>query len=181
MNRKRILLIFLIIFLLFLTYIVLKNPSHLQKTAEITHEATFSGQKHELLSETVKVARVIDGDTIELTDKRRVRYIGMDTPEIVDPTKPVECFGQEAREENRRLVDGKTVRFEKDVSETDSYGRLLRYVFVGDIFVNEILVRNGFARLATFPPDVTYRDQLIQAQREARVNNRGLWSQCPVQ
>jgi micrococcal nuclease len=178
---RRILLILIIILLFLLTYILLKNPPQSRKTAEITREATSSGKKYEAPRETVQVLRVIDGDTIELSDKRRVRYIGMDTPEIVDPAKPVECFGKEAADGNKRLVEGKTVQLEKDVSETDSYGRLLRYVYVGDIFVNETLVENGFARITTFPPDVKYRDQLTQAQREARANNRGLWSGCPVQ
>ena len=77
------------------------------------------------------VVRVIDGDTIEVEidgTSYRVRYIGIDTPETVHPQKPVECFGKEASEKNRELVEGKRVRLEKDVSDTDKYGRLLRYV-----------------------------------------------------
>jgi len=128
-----------------------------------------------------KVVRVIDGDTIEVSiagKSYKVRYIGIDTPETVHPSKPVECFGKEATEKNRELVDGKTVRLEKDVSETDSYGRLLRYVWVGDIFVNDYLVREGYAYACTYPPDVKYTEQFVQAQREARENNRGLWAAC---
>ena len=79
-------------------------------------------------AEYYKVARVIDGDTIELENGERVRYIGMDTPETVHPSKPVQCFGKAASAENSKLVSGKTVRLEKDVSDTDKYGRLLRYV-----------------------------------------------------
>jgi len=178
---KRILLVLIIILIFLLTYVSLNNPPQSQKAAEITREATSSGQKHEVASETAKVARVIDGDTIELADKQRVRYIGMDTPETVDPRKPVECFGKEASAENKRLVEGKTVRLEKDVSETDRYGRLLRYVYVDELFVNDSLVRQGFAHVSTFPPDVKYTDLFVQAEREARANNRGLWSACPVQ
>lgn len=182
MNRKRILLILLIIVLLFLTYVVLKSPSRSTKPAEITKEATVSArQKSEAPREEAKVERVIDGDTIELTDKRRVRYIGMDTPETVDPRKPVECFGKEASAENNRLVEGKTVELEKDVSEKDQYGRILRYVYVDGLFVNDYLVRQGFARVSTFPPDVAHESQFVAAEKEARENNRGLWSGCPVQ
>jgi len=132
-----------------------------------------------VVSTLPKVTRVIDGDTIEVDiggKLYKVRYIGIDTPETVHPSKPVECFGKEASEKNRQLVEGKTVRLEKDVSEIDSYGRLLRYVWVGDNFVNDYLVRQGYAYASTYPPDVKYADQFVQAQREARENNRGLWA-----
>jgi micrococcal nuclease len=140
--------------------------------------------RQEQLSSTLveaKVVRVIDGDTIEVAiggSLYKVRYTGIDTPETVHPSKPVECFGREASEKNCQLVEGKTVRLEKDVSETDSYGRLLRYVWVGDNFVNDYLVRQGYAYAYTYPPDVKYAEQFVQAQREARENNRGLWVAC---
>lgn len=128
----------------------------------------------------VLVSRVVDGDTIELFTGQKVRYIGMDTPEVVDPRKPVQCFGKEASLENKKLVEGKMVRLEKDVSQTDKYGRLLRYVYVGDLFVNDYLTRNGFAYMATFPPDVKFSQQFKDAQEEARINKRGLWKSCPI-
>ncbi|GBE16722.1 thermonuclease precursor [bacterium BMS3Abin15] len=127
-------------------------------------------------TEYAKVARVIDGDTVQLEDGRRVRYIGIETPEIVHPDKPVECFGKEANEENRMLVEGKEVRLEKDVSETDRYDRILRYVYIDDTFVNEHLIRGGFAFVSIFPPDVKYQDQLREAMADAKENNRGLWA-----
>lgn len=126
------------------------------------------------------VTRVIDGDTIELSTGQKVRYIGIDTPETVDPRKPVQCFGQEAKEENKKLVEGKMVRLEKDVSETDKFGRLLRYIYVDSVFVNDYLVRNGFSYAATFPPDVKFSQQFKAAQEEARINKRGLWQSCPI-
>lgn len=131
-------------------------------------------------AETAVVGRVIDGDTIELTDKRKVRYIGVDTPESVDPRKSVQCFGKEAKEENQRLLDGKTVRLVQDVSDTDKYGRLLRYVYIGDVFVNDYLVRQGFARIDTVPPDVSRSGQFLDAEQEARREFRGLWNTCSV-
>jgi micrococcal nuclease len=128
----------------------------------------------------VKVIRVIDGDTIEIEGKIKVRYIGVNTPELHDPKKPIECFGQAASDENKKLVEGKEVYIQKDFSETDKFKRLLRYVWVGDIFVNDYLVRQGFAQVSTFPPDVKYQQQFIEAQTEARETKRGLWSQCPI-
>lgn len=151
-----------------------------QKAIEILSEATATASLiPQINEENARVVRVIDGDTIELSDGRRVRYIGIDTPETVDPRKPVECFGKEAAEANRILVDGKTVRLEKDISNTDKYGRLLRYVFVNNQMINESLVHGGFAHSSTYPPDVKYQNQLRDAEQEARENKRGLWSGCP--
>lgn len=126
-----------------------------------------------------KVARVIDGDTIQLSDGQTVRYIGVDTPETVAPNQPVACYGHEASEKNKELVEGKTVYLEKDVSETDRFQRLLRYVYLetGEM-VNELLVRDGYAQVATFPPDVKYEQRFLEAQRTAREANRGLWGAC---
>ena len=125
-----------------------------------------------------QVLRVIDGDTIEVSlegQTYKVRYIGIDTPETVHPDKGVEWMGPEATEANRRLVEVQVVLLEKDVSETDKYGRLLRYVWVGELMVNAELVRLGFAQVSTYPPDVRYQDTFLQLQREAREAERGLW------
>jgi micrococcal nuclease len=134
------------------------------------------GERHE-------VVRVIDGDTIQVDvdgSLERVRYIGIDTPETVHPRKGVECFGKEASAKNAALVGGKTVRLVRDVSDRDRYGRLLRYVWVDDVFVNLELVREGYAQVSTYPPDVEHTDAFIAAQREAREANRGLWAACPA-
>ena len=130
--------------------------------------------------QSVKVTRVIDGDTIEIEGSQKIRYIGIDTPETVHPDKTVQCFGREATDKNKELTEGKTVELEKDISETDKYERLLRYVYINDLFVNDYLVRQGFAHASSYPPDVKYQDQLRAAEKEARSNNRGLWSQCDL-
>lgn len=125
-----------------------------------------------------RVVRVVDGDTIKVTvggKEVTVRYIGINTPETVDPRRPVQPFGKEASERNKNLVEGKLVRLEKDVSETDRFGRLLRYVYVNDDMVNATLVREGFAHAVSFPPDVKYQDMFRQLEREAREAKRGLW------
>ena len=128
--------------------------------------------------QSVKVTRVIDGDTVEIEGGQKVRYIGIDTPETVHPDMKVQCFGKEASNKNKELVEGKMVELEKDVSETDKYGRLLRYVYIGQIFVNDYLVRQGYAHASSYPPDIKYQGQLQEAEKEARDNNRGLWGEC---
>ncbi len=144
------------------------------KTAQET-----SGQNQSSV-DTFKVTRVIDGDTIEIEGGERVRYIGIDTPETVDPRKPVQCFGVEASNKNKELVEGKMVRLEKDITDRDKYNRLLRYVYVGDIFVNLELVKQGFAYSYSYPPDIKYQEQFLKAQQEAREAKRGLWNACPT-
>lgn len=121
---------------------------------------------------------MIDGDTIVVEidgGEYKVRYIGIDTPETVAPGQPVECYGKEASERNKELVDGKTVGLEKDVSETDQFGRLLRYVWLGETMVNAALVSDGFALASTYPPDVKNSDLFAALQAEAREAGRGLW------
>ncbi len=133
--------------------------------------------------ERARVVSVTDGDTIRVSIDGRgvsVRYIGIDAPETVDPRRPVGCFGKEASDANTRLVAGRTVELEKDVSETDRYGRLLRYVYVevegrGMVMVNEELVRAGYARASTYPPDVKYEDRFRALEAQARAGGAGLW------
>lgn len=119
------------------------------------------------------VTRVIDGDTIVIGSGQRVRYIGIDTPEVYPE---LEAYGMEAWQANRGLVEGKEVRLERDVSETDKYGRLLRYVYVDGVLVNAELVRLGLAEAKAYPPDTKYQDLLEQQEREARQAGRGMWA-----
>ena len=122
-----------------------------------------------------QVVRVIDGDTIEIATGQRVRYIGIDAPET-HPT--MECYGLEAWARNRELVEGKVVRLEKDVSETDRYGRLLRYVWVDQVMVNAELVRLGCAQATAYPPDVKHQERLRYLEAEAKSTGRGMWGIC---
>jgi endonuclease YncB( thermonuclease family) len=139
------------------------------------------------ITEEAKVIRVIDGDTIVVDrgqDDERLRYIGMDTPETVKPGSSLEWIGREASEANHALVDGKTVVLERDVSETDRFGRLLRHVWLrqglGWSLVDLELVRGGYARVSTYPPDVKYADLYLAAQVDAREHDRGLWGDGPL-
>ncbi len=125
------------------------------------------------------ITRVIDGDTVELSTGQRVRYIGVDTPETVDPRKGVQCFGKEASAYNKSLVLGQKVRLSKDVSDMDRYHRLLRYVYLEDgTLLNLKLVEEGYALAATFPPDVKYSKVFVAAEAKAREAKKGLWGKC---
>jgi micrococcal nuclease len=130
--------------------------------------------------ERALVSKAIDGDTIELSDGRKVRYIGVDTPETKHPTKGIECFGQQAAYQNAELVVGKTVQLEKDVNETDRYGRLLRYVWLDGQLINKTLVEQGYAFARSYPPDIKRQTELQAAEQTAQLQNLGLWSSCPA-
>jgi micrococcal nuclease len=119
-----------------------------------------------------RVVRVIDGDTIEITDGVRVRYIGIDAPEVYPEQ---EYYGKEARDKNKEFVEGKIVTLEKDITDKDRFGRLLRYVYVDGIFVNSELVRLGCARSIAYPPDTRYQGLLSQMEDEAREAKIGFW------
>ena len=121
------------------------------------------------------VTKVVDGDTIRvgLSDGDwSVRLIGINTPEVG------QYYFEEARDKMEELVSGKAVLLQKDVSETDRYGRLLRYVYIGDLFVNAEMVKQGYAQAATYPPDVKYADLFVSLEREARESGVGLWAQA---
>ena len=149
-------------------------------TGEVNDDASRTAQSTPLSSQSPpgvtargEVIRIIDGDTIEvrLTDEqvRKVRYIGIDTPERS------EDLYTEATRANAGLVDGKEVSLVKDVSATDRYGRLLRYVYVGETFINAELVRQGYAAAATYPPDVVHAGYFVKLAAEAREKGVGLW------
>lgn len=140
----------------------------LLKTAEINRSIIPSD------AQVARVKTVTDGDTITLEDGRKVRYIGIDTPEREDP------YYNEAKQLNASLVQGKTVYLEFDVERKDRYDRPLAYIYVRtddgrELFVNAELIRAGLARLYTFPPNVRHVDTLRQCQKEAIAGQRGTW------
>lgn len=131
-----------------------------------------------------QVVHVVDGDTIDVQIDGQtypLRYIGIDAPEVPGTGQPGEWLGPEASLANERLVGAQTVYLEVDVSETDPYGRLLRYVFLPDgALVNAELVRLGYARAHAYPPDLKYQELLEQMEQEARAAGRGLWGSTPT-
>lgn len=117
------------------------------------------------------VERIADGDTFTCRDRRRVRLIGVDTPELAQGES-----GRRARAALNRLIPpGSSVRLESDVSPRDRYGRELAHVWAGSRLVNEALVLQGWAMLHTVPPNVKYAERLERAQKEARAAGVGLW------
>ena len=143
------------------------------------------GYDHPNTYNHIKVTKVIDGDTVRLSNGKLLRYIGMDTPEvrirkrgrfIYDP----QPFSLEAKEMNRKLVENKFVRVELDVEKLDTYGRILGYCFVGDTFVNNELIKEGLAVLYTKPPDVKYTKIFIESQEQARSLHKGIWGNYKV-
>ncbi len=124
------------------------------------------------------VKKVIDGDTIELESGEKVRFIGINTPETNSPQKKNECFGREAKEYTKDLLEGEWITLQRDVSETDRFGRLLRYVYLKNELVNDKLVKQGYAYASSYPPDIHFQDVFSSSQNYARENNLGLWNKC---
>jgi micrococcal nuclease len=135
-------------------------------------------------STAIRILRVVDGDTVVARlpgGDEKVRLIGIDTPETVDPRKPVQCFGKEASNRTKELLPpGTAIRLERDVEARDRYGRLLAYVYRADdgTFVNLALAEEGYAQPLTIPPNVAYTSQFSAAAAAARTAGRGLWGAC---
>lgn len=131
------------------------------------------------------VTDVVDGDTIKTTIEGHnitIRLLGINTPEVIDPRKPVECYGPEASAETKSLLTGKSVSLVLNLNyeRIDKYGRLLAYVHVGSLFINEYLVKEGYAREYTFNNRNPYQYQsLFKADElEAKQAKKGLWGKC---
>ncbi len=166
---------------------VVLRPVESPSTVEVSPGGVASGAATlGVKGEMALVTKVVDGDTIEVLmngQKYSVRIIGVDTPETVDPRRPVGCFGKEASNKAKEILSGKNVLLEKDVSEMDKYRRILRFVYLplpdGTLlFFDDYMIREGYGKVLTIPPDVKYSEQFLEAQREARENKRGLWGKC---
>ena len=130
---------------------------------------------------TVRVLRVVDGDTIEIGldgGREDLRLIGIDTPETVKPDTPVQCYGPRASAFTHGLLENRTVRVVFGVERRDVYGRLLGYVRLGDRLVNAMLVRRGLARTLTIPPNDRLAPLFDRLELEAARAGRGLWAAC---
>jgi len=138
-------------------------------------------QKIASMSALLAVTKVVDGDTIHVLingTNQTIRLIGIDTPEVVDPRKPVQCFGKEASSRAKLLLTGKMVRLEDDPTQgdKDKYGRLLRYVFLEDgTNFNKKMITDGYAHEYTYNLPYKYMEEFRRYEREARENRKGLW------
>ncbi|MDX6544541.1 MAG: micrococcal nuclease [Gaiellales bacterium] len=132
------------------------------------------------------VSRVVDGDTVYVRAGSRsfdVRLLGIDTPETVDPHRPVGCYGPEASAYTKHLLTGQRVRLVYDRERRDRYGRWLAYIYLEregrpDLFVNARLVSAGYARTLSIPPNTAHATELAGLERSAALAGRGLWSSC---
>jgi micrococcal nuclease len=127
------------------------------------------------------VTRVVDGDTFEARvdgEVLDIRLIGIDAPETVAPAEPVECLGPEASAFAERRLGHARVLLEFDVERIDPFGRTLAYLWIGGRLFNEDMVRQGYATLATLPPNVAHVARLVEAERKARRDGLGLWASC---
>ena len=136
-----------------------------------------------------ELVRIVDGDTIVVrisgrSGQETVRLIGIDTPETKKPDTPVQCYGKEATSYTTELLTGKKIWLERDVSDRDHYGRLLRYVWVEQgssyLLANEEIVRQGFGTAGDYPPDTRYHDRLFAALANARNQKLGMWGSCEL-
>ncbi|MFA5142964.1 MAG: thermonuclease family protein [Candidatus Omnitrophota bacterium] len=139
--------------------------------------------------ETVFVAKAVDGDTLKLSDGRRVRLLGVDTPELHysekllrdarrsrKDIKAIQGMGERAADFTRRLCEGKRIRIETDIRRLDKYGRLLAYAYLDDgTFVNAKILEEGYGQVMTIPPNVKHADYFMKLQQEARERGKGLW------
>lgn len=184
MSNKLIFAILLICVGLGFLWFGLKSPTVSPPTQNVVDNipvATISAT-YGVEGEIALVTEVVDGDTIKI-EGHAIRLIGIDTPETKDPRKSVQCFGKEASNKLKELVEGKVVILQKDVSEVDKYKRLLRYILLpldngSLLFVNDYMIREGYARALTYPPDVKYTEQFLETQKQAKAESRGLWGYC---
>ncbi len=157
---------------------------------QITHAPTSSlGNATTTLDASTwyPVVRVVDGDTIDVkigSKRTRVRLIGLDTPESVDPRRPVQCFAKQASDELKKILNGQSVRLETDPSQDryDKYGRLLAYVFApanvtpSGILINKYMIAEGFGHEYTYDRPYKYQKEFKAAEIAARIGQKGLWA-----
>jgi micrococcal nuclease len=185
LTKKKIITIIIFIFILLANnFFPLKNNDKKAKISPTPDWLTTISQKVNIATSEAKfysVIRVIDGDTfvVDIDGKKEtVRLIGINSPEVNDPRKPVECFGREASNKAKEILTGKKVRLEIDPTQgdRDKYGRLLRYVFLEDgTNFNQLMIEQGYAFEYTYHFPYRYQKEFKQAQKKAEAEGRGLW------
>jgi micrococcal nuclease len=183
-NKKKALALFAVVLPLLLSFIFSKLPEidRINGIQDIPKILNLLLEEEENSREFVdaKVVRVVDGDTVVVRYERReerIRLIGVDTPETVHPNKPIEAYGEEAKEYTKKKLEEKDIQIEFDVQERDRYGRLLGYIWLDGLLFNDELLRMGYARVATFPPNVKYVETFKETERNAREKQVGLWGE----
>ncbi len=171
LNKKIFIILFIFIIIINIYY---NNNSNKIKMLNIS-----TNNKNIINKNYYEVLDIIDGDTIEIKYNKnieRVRLIGIDTPESKNPDKSKNIIqGKTASEYMKKILNNKLINIEFDIQERDKYGRLLLYIYLNNEMINEKLLKEGYARLATYLPNVKYVDKFINAQKYARENNIGFW------
>lgn len=185
--RRKRLIFSLVIFLLLVVYQNI-GDLHVEDEKKKVPEATSEKKSPQSKIQQAQVIRVIDGDTIEVlleNKKEKVRVIGIDAPETVDPRQTVECFGKEASNFAKTFLDGETGMLESDPTQADkdNYGRLLRYVFVNEgVDFGKLMLEQGYAHEYTYNLPYKYQSEYKTAEKQAEQKNLGLWNKsvCPA-
>ncbi len=168
---------FLLLVLLASVFLLYAPVDRLNQDNATAHSSAPAKYSFDFPVTWATVDGVMDGDTIRLRNGKRVRYIGIDTPETEN--KPPDCYAKQAKARNRQLVEGQRIALRKDKRETDRYGRLLRYIYLEDgQMVNEMLVAEGFARATPYRPDTRFEDRFAELEQQAKQDNWGLWGEC---
>lgn len=166
----------IIIGILFIVYKTLPQ-FRFQRSPTISNTITITNSPtNDIVQETVTF--VYDGDTVQISDGTHVRLIGIDAPEIAHDTSVPQCFATESAKLLKELILGQKISIGGDKQKQDVYGRMLAYVWADDVFINDFMVRQGYAKAMPIKPDVMYASQLRQAENEAKKAGRGLWHQC---
>lgn len=126
--------------------------------------------------DNIKVVKITDGDTVVLENGYKIRLIGIDAPELSHNGNKAECYSNESTDKLSNLILNKYVKLEKDRTDEDRYKRKLRYIYLDNTLINEVMVKDGFAKSYPYPPDVKYQDQIELAQKSAKSNSIGMWS-----
>jgi micrococcal nuclease len=182
-NKKKALTLSAVVLSLLLSFIFSKLPeidpiNGIQNIPKILN-LLLDEEENPVGLVNAKVVRVVDGDTVVVRyegREERIRLIGVDTPETVHPNKPVEAYGEEAKEYTKKKLEEKDIQIEFDVQERDRYGRLLGYIWVDGLLFNDELLRMGYARVATFPPNVKYVETFKETEKNAREKQVGIWN-----
>lgn len=185
--HKKTILLFIAAAVALMGYFFSGNTGLNSFSQQASRPSIISGK--DLDYSNVLIIRVVDGDTLDLGNKKRVRLIGIDTPEMHDSDKlnrdaarsgqsveAIKKLGTQAYQFTRGLVEGKRVRLEFDKERYDRYNRTLAYVYLADgTFVNAKIIQEGYASVMRYPPNVKHADLFLKLYQEARQNRRGLW------
>lgn len=181
-KRFRLISSILIIAIALIAQLTKTTPTEKPNTQQSTQTASLDTATQSPNKQFFEVAEVVDGDTIKVridNQIKTVRLLGINTPETVDPRKPVECFGKEASEYTKSLLTNRQVQLKGDETQddTDKYGRLLRYVFLADeTFINKTLIAQGYAHEYTYQIPYQYQKEFKELEKVVRENQIGLWS-----